>query len=81
MKKNTGIVEDEEDQQLKSEWTSMFLKNDGIQYILKVFMAKEIEVGHCKDKFSSIFELKHIAFLLKLLRIFIMAAFSTSKES
>jgi len=27
------------------------------------------------------FELKHIAFLLKLLRIFIMAAFSTSSES
>jgi hypothetical protein len=27
------------------------------------------------------FELKHIAFLLKLLRIFIMAAFSTSADS
>jgi hypothetical protein len=30
---------------------------------------------------NSSFELKHIAFLLKLLRIFIMAAFSTSTES
>jgi hypothetical protein len=30
---------------------------------------------------NSQFELKHIAFLLKLLRIFIMAAFSTSNES
>jgi len=33
------------------------------------------------NTFKDIFELKHIAFLLKLLRIFIMAAFSTSKES
>lgn len=59
----------------------MFLKNDGIQYILKVFMDKEIKVNTSNDQFNQIFELKHIAFLLKLLRIFIMAAFSTSKES
>jgi hypothetical protein len=33
------------------------------------------------DSSHSEFELKHIAFLLKLLRIFIMAAFSTSTEA
>jgi hypothetical protein len=31
--------------------------------------------------FNKTFELKHVAFLLKLLRIFIMAAFSTNIES
>ena len=34
-----------------------------------------------EGSFNKAFELKHVAFLLKLLRIFIMAAFSTSKES
>ena len=61
----------------------MFLMNDGIQYIMKVFMDKEIKSAEDfqSKSFSTIFGLKHIAFLLKLLRIFIMAAFSTSKES
>ncbi len=51
----------------------MFLKGKGFDYILGVFMKKELPQG--------IFDLKHMAFLLKLLRIFIMAAFSTSSES
>ncbi len=47
-------------------------------------MEKEIHTQtqvNSKNYFTQIFELKHVAFLLKLLRIFIMAAFSTSKES
>jgi len=40
------------------------------------------QIKNSDDKSSNNqFELKHIAFLLKLLRIFIMAAFSTSSES
>jgi len=38
-------------------------------------MSKEIKGD------QNLYELKHIAFLLKLLRIFIMAAFSTSADS
>lgn len=46
-------------------------------------MTKEIKGIESISQLSSSlqFELKHIAFLLKLLRIFIMAAFSTSSES
>lgn len=61
----------------------MFLEGDGFQYILKVFMSKDLkssaEVSSAKS--NDWFELKHMAFLLKLLRIFILAAFSTSAES
>ncbi len=63
----------------------MFLKGHGFDYILKVFMTKEVSLSVSQsksDELRSLFELKHIAFLLKLLRIFIMAAFSsTDKES
>lgn len=55
----------------------MFLEGDGFQYILKVFISKDLK----KTGEDDWFELKHMAFLLKLLRIFIMAAFSTSAES
>ena len=59
----------------------MFLTNGGIQYILQVFMQKEIKnVQSHTLSFKETFELKHIAFLLKLLRIFVMAAFSTGSD-
>lgn len=61
----------------------MFLKGNGFDYILKVFMTKEVSLSDSESKseeLRSLFELKHIAFLLKLLRIFIMAAFSTSDK-
>jgi len=61
----------------------MFLKGDGFDYILKSFMTKEIssikESESKSQEMKSQFELKHIAFLLKMLRIFITAAFCTSK--
>ena len=48
-------------------------------------MTKEVSLSGIQsksDELRSLFELKHIAFLLKLLRIFIMAAFSSNdKES
>ena len=65
----------------------MFLEGNGFEYILKVFMSKLLKPsadGEVVDQYTSPaawFELKHMAFLLKLLRIFIMAAFSTSAES
>jgi hypothetical protein len=76
-------VEDEvEDSKLRSNWTKMFLENKGFQYILKVFMEKDLKRdSECSTMFTYTFELKHIAFLLKLIRIFMMAAFSTSAES
>jgi hypothetical protein len=60
----------------------MFLEHKGFQYILNVFMDKVIKPtsDQTAGSFNQAFELKHIAFLLKLLRIFIMAAFSTSNE-
>jgi hypothetical protein len=44
-------------------------------------MTKEVSLQEGKiEELKSLFELKHIAFLLKLLRIFIMTAFSTSEK-
>jgi hypothetical protein len=61
----------------------MFLNGNGFDYILQSFMSKEISTIQASDSKSqelkSQFELKHIAFLLKLLRIFITAAFSTNQ--
>jgi len=66
---------------LKTEWTSLFINGNGFDYILKVFMTKEVSLQEGKnEELKSLFELKHIAFLLKLLRIFIMAAFSASEK-
>jgi hypothetical protein len=45
---------------------------------MNIFMNKDIEIQGSTSQTS--FELKHEAFLLKLLRIFIMAAFSTSSK-
>jgi uncharacterized protein YPO0396 len=62
----------------------MFLEGNGFEYVLKVFMSKQLKAGDVVDQYTSPeawFNLKHMAFLLKLLRIFIMAAFSTSAES
>jgi hypothetical protein len=79
LKRHSTIVDNEdEDKKLRSEWTKMFLDHKGFHYILDIFMKKQITAGDSSS--HSQFELKHIAFLLKLLRIFIMAAFSTSSE-
>ena len=65
----------------------MFLEQKGFDYILNELMNKNIrsavkDNGSAKNsQFNEVFELKHVAFLLKLLRIFLMAAFSTSNES
>ena len=72
------IIERSEDDKLKSEWTKMFLEGNGFQYVLKIFMEKNLKKQADGDTPSTAdwFDLKHFAFLLKLLRIFIMAAFS-----
>ena len=74
----------------------MFLEQKGFDYILNVLMNKNIKkvssstasvandtttAAADNSQFDETFELKHVAFLLKLLRIFLMAAFSTSNES
>ena len=75
------VTDSDEDKKLKSEWTKMFLEHNGFEYILKTFMEKEIKATDHTLSTNAHFELKHIAFLLKLLRIFIMAAFSTSSDA
>ncbi len=80
IKKTKSIVKNED--QLKSEWTKMFLVGDGFSYILDVFMSLNLtpDANLSQNATVTEFELKHITFLLKLLRIFIMAAFSTSSN-
>lgn len=80
-RQSTVVTNQDEDKKLKSEWTKMFLENSGFEYILKIFMEKEIKLSDETLSTNAHFELKHIAFLLKLLRIFIMAAFSTAADA
>jgi hypothetical protein len=40
---STVVTNHDEDKRLKSEWTKMFLEHNGFQYILKIFMDKEIK--------------------------------------
>lgn len=42
----------EEDKKLKSEWTLMFLENNGFDYILKVLMEKNISHKDTSNKYS-----------------------------
>lgn len=65
----------------------MFIQGGGFEYILSVFMSKQLSSSSSMDcgegetkSAAALFDLKHMAFLLKILRIFIMAAFSTSPE-
>ena len=46
-------------------------------------MSKQLSISSSEEGQTAgqLFDLKHMAFLLKLLRIFIMAAFSTSEDS
>jgi hypothetical protein len=74
------ILDEAENRRLKAAWTDMFLNANGFDFILNQFMEKQISAS-TQDSQRSQFELKHIAFLLKLLRIFIMAAFSAGGES
>ena len=89
MRRSIIVTDEDEDKKLRSEWTLMFLEQKGFNYILDVLMNKNITklntttsaAAGNKSEFDETFELKHVAFLLKLLRIFLMAAFSTSNES
>ena len=85
-KKNSNVITSNasEEQQLKAEWALKFLKNNGFAYILKVFMHKatsSLTETDSSSDFASSFELKHLAFILKLLRIFTMAAFSQAAST
>lgn len=70
----------QEEMQLRAQWAEEFLSEGGFQYILKDFMTCELPSPaspDSKDRAESR-ELKYVAFMLHLLRSFIMAAFSTS---
>ena len=64
---------------LRAQWAEAFLLQGGFSHILRDFMActvpGELEGGD-RGANQSV-ELKYLAFMLHLLRTFIMAAFST----
>lgn len=55
----------------------MFLQNQGFEYILKSYLNVNID-NESKNDFNEKFQLKYTAFMLKVLRVFLMAAFSTT---
>ena len=84
-KKTTSkiIKDEEEDKKLRLQWSKMFLENEGFTHILKQFMEIQDSSLTSEDSnsgFGSVFNLKYIAFMIKILRIFIMAAFSTVEK-
>ena len=71
---------EQEDTQLRKEWAEEFLSQGGLDHILNDFMACSVasDSGSSGEDSSESFELKYLAFMLHLLRTFVMAAFSTS---
>lgn len=81
VKRKSQIAESAaEDGLLRAQWTEEFLRQGGFQHILKDFMACTMPAPDTPSSgsFAESFELKYVAFMLRLLRTFIMAAFSTS---
>jgi hypothetical protein len=67
------LVENE----LRKDWSMKFLKNGGFQYIYKLFMDNKKLLTSVTTKFEKDF----ISFLFKIIRVFIMAAFSAEKPN
>ena len=70
----------QEDAQLRAQWAEEFLHHGGFQHILKEFMECTVPLGAEEPGPASaqaVVELKYVAFMLRLLRTFIMAGFST----
>jgi hypothetical protein len=65
---------------LRGQWAEEFLTQGGFQYILKDFMACKLPAKSIDGpgQTSESLELKYVAFMLHLLRTFLMAAYSTS---
>jgi hypothetical protein len=56
----------------------MFLDFHGFEYILNIFLHKQIQSNSSGEaSFKESFDLKHTAFILKILHIFILASFSS----
>ena len=66
--------EDLEAQQMKTNWTKSFLENDGWDYILDQFYAKELN-SEPATSFGQQAGLKDLAFVLTLMRVFLQAGF------
>lgn len=69
-----------EEAALRGQWAEEFLTQGGFQYILKDFMACKLpaETLEGTAQPSEALELKYVAFMLHLLRTFLMAAYATS---
>ena len=62
--------EDLEAQRMKTNWTKLFLENDGWNYILEQFLAKEFN-SDAATTFTQQARLKDLAFILTLMRVFL----------
>jgi hypothetical protein len=72
---------EQEEVALRGHWAEEFLTQGGFQYILKDFMNCELpekSIAEEPGSTSESLELKYVAFMLYLLRTFLMAAYSTS---
>ena len=80
-KRGSQVVESaQEDAQLRSQWAEEFVNHGGFQHILSDFMVYAVPTSDSQSSgaLDGLFGLKYLAFMLRLLRTFIMAAFSTN---
>jgi len=84
LNKHQSIVLDEDaEKELKATWTKQFMNRKGFEYIFDQFMKEDMAGLHSTDgaSFAGAFKLKHLTFMLKTIRIYVMAAFSCSDPS
>jgi ubiquitin carboxyl-terminal hydrolase 34 len=69
----------QEEAKLRAQWAEEFLLHGGFQHILRDFMDCAVPSGAKEQGTAAAqsVELKYLAFMLRLLRTFVMAAFST----
>jgi hypothetical protein len=73
------MKDEENEAKLKQTWTKKFIEFDGFNYLMSDLMNKEtIALKGKKEEtsFETMFHLTQTAFILKMLRIFVVAAFS-----
>lgn len=69
-------AENQRNEQLKANWTNQFLEQQGFNFILSHFLAKEVN-NSVAVNFSEQASLKDVAFLMTLLNVFLQAGFKS----
>ena len=83
--KQKSLVEDVDDEkidQMRKEWTEVFLKNQGFEFFLHQFMDRDIGfMAEDNSNSDVLFQKKYLGFISKILRVFLNAAQNADQSS